>query len=113
MKAVLDEGVPRLLIPELRESGCEVDRFPNAWKGLKHGALLDRLEQAGFDCPITCDKNLAWQQGLRNRALSVVVLPSQKLAELKSIAPDIADAVKAARASEISHVRLNRSSAKT
>ena len=101
MKAVLDEGVPRLLIHHLPEDGCEVDRFPNAWKGMTNGALLDRLEQSGFGCLIACDKNLQWQQALRNRALSVV------------IAPDIALAVKAARAGEISHVPLRRSRAKT
>ena len=102
---MLDEGVPRLLIPELRESDCDVERFPNAWKGLKNGAPLAELEQAGFDCLITCDKNLEWQQDLRNRALGVVILPFQKLDQLKSIASDIADAVKTVRPGEISHVR--------
>jgi hypothetical protein len=113
LKVVLDEGVPRLLIPELRESGCNVDGFPNAWKGLKNGALLARLEQPGFGCLITCDKNMEWQQALSHRPLAVVVLPFQKLAELKSIAAEISDAVEAARPGEINHVKLNRPRAKT
>ena len=97
MKAIFDEGVPRLLRRPLEQYGCVVEPFPNEWKGLKNGTLLDRLEQSNFDCLITCDKNLQWQQSLGARKVAIVVLPHQKLVELERIAAQIAAAVKSAR----------------
>ena len=101
MKAVLDEGVPRQIIPVLREWDCSVEPFPNEWKGLKNGQLLDQMEGAGFECMVTCDKNLQWQQTLHTRKLGVVVLPSQKLEILRHIAGDIVAAIKAATSGSV------------
>ena len=81
----------------LERHGCVIEPFPNQWKGLKNGKLLDRLEQFGFDCLITCDKNLEWQQSLHGRKVAIVVLPYQKLVQLEDIAGQIAAAVSSAR----------------
>ena len=65
MRAVIDEGVPRRVVGLLRESGCDVSTFPNNWKGLKNGRLLARVEEAGFEILLTCDKNMRFQQDIR------------------------------------------------
>jgi hypothetical protein len=103
LKAIFDEGVPRLLRRSLEQHDCMVEPFPNEWKGLKNGKLLDRLDQSDFDCLITCDKNLEWQQSLRGRKVAIVVLPYQKLIQLEGIARQIATAVKSARHGYVMH----------
>ena len=90
---IFDEGVPRDLLPLLREAGCAVEMFPRAWKGTKNGKLLALIEQAGIHCLITSDKNLQFQQNLSKRPFAVVVLPSPRLEELLHLVRRIADAV--------------------
>jgi hypothetical protein len=103
LKAIFDEGVPRLLSRSLEQHGCTVEPFPNQWNGLKNGKLLDWLEQSDFDCLITCDKNLEWQQSLHGRKVAIVVLPYQKLVQLVDIAAQIAAAVRSARHGFVTH----------
>lgn len=82
MKAVVDEGVPRRLPALLRGAGLDVSPFPNVWKGMSNGSLLAAMEQAGFDCLLTCDRNLTSQQRLAGRKLSLLVLPAQRFEDL-------------------------------
>jgi hypothetical protein len=103
LKAIFDEGVPRLLRRSLEQHGCMVEPFPNQWKGLKNGKLLDRLDQSDFDCLITCDKNLEWQQSLHGRKVAIVVLPYQKLVQLEAIAGQIVTAVSSAKHGFVTH----------
>jgi hypothetical protein len=97
MKLVLDEGVPRRVADLLRQAGHDVSNFPNEWKGLKNGQLLDRLEQAGFQCLLTCDRSLRHQQTLSKRQVGVVVLPYQRFDDLLPVAPAILSAIKGVR----------------
>ena len=97
MKAVLDEGVPRQLIPVLLKAGCRVDPFPNRWKGLKNGQLLERLAREGFECLVTSDRSMRYQQNLNALGPAVVVLPGQTLDELTSLAAEISATISTAR----------------
>ena len=60
------------------------------WAGVKNGALLALAEQ-DFDVFITVDRNLAFQQNLPKFNLAVLVLhaTSNRLADLKPLAPKI------------------------
>ncbi len=95
MRPIFDESVPRDLKRHLAQHGCDVAAFPNAWKGMKNGELLSHLEDQGYDCLVTTDKNLMSQQKLAGRKLGVVVLPFQDLPHLVAIAGLVADAVRA------------------
>lgn len=97
MKLVLDEGVPRRLAGLLREAGLDVSNFPNEWKGLKNGRLLEQVEQSGFQYVLTCDRSLHHQQTLSKRRVGVVVLPYQRFDDLLPVAPAILTAIKDAR----------------
>jgi hypothetical protein len=97
VKAVLDEGVPRQLIPLLTKVGCAVQPFPREWKGLKNGKLLDRLVSEGFECLVTCDRNIRYQQNLGALRPAIVVLPGQTLDELAARVADIAATIAEAR----------------
>ena len=44
------------------------------WQQLENGDLLTAAEAAGFECMITGDQNLSYQQNLTGRKLGLVVL---------------------------------------
>ena len=96
MRAVLDEGVPARLARALAAKGCDVSTFPEGWRGLKNGALLEQVRAAGFDCLLTCDKNLRHQQNLRKRKLAAVVLPKTRFEDLRPLLDRIVTALERA-----------------
>lgn len=106
MKAVLDEAVPKRFASALRSFGCDVSPFPNNWKGLKNGKLLERLEAAGFGCLVTSDRNMSFQQNMATRRVSIVVLPAQLFPELKPIAARVAALIDSAEPGQILHASL-------
>jgi hypothetical protein len=93
LTAVLDEGVPERLARSLAEVGCRVLRFPDEWRGLKNGRLIERMRAAGIDCLVTCDKNFQHQQDVVRHGISLVVLPRQRLGDLLPILSEIAAAI--------------------
>ena len=88
MKVLFDVNMPRPLRREL--PGHEVITAQKmGWGELENGDLIDAAEKAGFDVLVTADRNLRYQQNLTGRRLGIVVLPSNKLRVLSTIAPDI------------------------
>ena len=75
MKVLFDQGTPlplRWHLPEhLVDTAAEKGR-----SDVDNGALIDRAEQEGYEVLVTTDQNMRHQQNLRNRRLTLVVLPS-------------------------------------
>ena len=46
------------------------------WSTLENGELIDRAEKESFATFITTDKNLKYQQNIKSRTISIVVLPT-------------------------------------
>jgi predicted nuclease of predicted toxin-antitoxin system len=96
MKVLFDVNMPRPLRREL--GGSEVVTAQSmGWGELENGELIDAAEKAGFNVLVTADRNLQYQQNLSGRRIGIVVLPGNKLRELKSIGPkirEILDAIK-------------------
>lgn len=89
MKLLLGECIDRKLAREF--PGYEVKTVPQmGWAGVKNGQLL-ALAEAEFDVFITVDRNLSFQQNLPQFNIAVVVLhaASNRLADLKPLAPQI------------------------
>jgi hypothetical protein len=89
MKLLLDECIDRRLARELVNH--EVKTVPQmGWAGVKNGQLL-ALAEAEFDVFITVDRNLSFQQNLPQFNIAVIVLqaPSNRLADLKPLAPEV------------------------
>jgi hypothetical protein len=83
VRVLLDEQLPRQLAPHL--GGHEVRTVQQeGWAGLKKGELLTKAEAASFQVFVIGDRNLEYQQNLRNCTLGVVVLaaPSNALEDL-------------------------------
>jgi hypothetical protein len=72
MGVLLDECVPRPLRSELidHEARTVADM---GWSGIKNGQLLQQAA-SGFDCFLTVDRNLQFQQRLDSLPLAVLVI---------------------------------------
>lgn len=89
MKIILDECVDRRFAKEL--SGHDVKTVPQmGWATIKNGELLSLAENE-FDIFVTVDRNLAFQQNLPKFNIAVAVLraSSNRLADLKPLAPKL------------------------
>jgi hypothetical protein len=89
MKLLLDECIDRKFAREFVDH--EMKTVPQmGWAGVKNGQLL-ALAEAEFDVFITVDRNLSFQQNLPQFDIAVIVLqaPSNRLADLKPLAPKV------------------------
>jgi hypothetical protein len=78
IEAQLDESVPRQLARALEPFGIRARPFPQNWKGLDDGQLLDRIESLGCDVFITCDGHMQSQQSLSRRSFAVITIPTNR-----------------------------------
>jgi hypothetical protein len=92
-RVLLDEGVPKTLARALREVGVDATAFPNEWKQLSNGDLLDEIERRGYRVLITNDKRMSYQQNIEHRTLSVLVLPTNRRLDVLPLVPQIASAL--------------------
>jgi len=106
-RVLLDEGVPRQLARPLRERGVNCAPFPNEWKQLANGSLLNQIERVGFTILITADKQMSFQQNLSGRRLAVLVLPNNRLKSLLSMIPEILTALVSLPPGEFTPLRPN------
>ena len=89
MKLLLDECIDRRFAKEL--FGHDVKTVPQMnWATKKNGELL-ALAETEFDVFITVDRNLSFQQNLPKFNIAILILhaPSNRLADLKPLAPKI------------------------
>ncbi len=96
MRILFDHDIPRPLRILLRPH-LVVTAAAQGWNRLRNSSLLDAAQENDFDVLITADKNMQYQQNLRDRKLAVVVLSHSKWPDLKSCAPRILDALTDAR----------------
>lgn len=96
MKILLDECVPVQVRNALVGHGVFTAQ-KMGWSGISNGDLLQRAEQDGFDLFIVADKNLRYQQNLKDRKLAIFELwtnhrPTleKHLDKIKAAAEDIA-----------------------
>ena len=87
-------------------SGHEVKTVAEmGWAGIKNGALLERAEKQ-FDVFLTVDRSLEHQQNLAGFAIAVVVIhsPSNDIAVLRSLMPQVRSALARAKPRIVTHV---------
>ncbi len=91
MKILIDESLPRYLKRMLPDH--EAQTVPErGWAGIKNGELL-RLAEAEFEVFLTADKNLRYQQNLKDRRLAIIEFPSNKLSIVKSLELELQDLI--------------------
>ena len=83
MKIIIDECVPHIVKKRLPEREIKTVQEMN-WAGVKNGELL-KLVEAQFNVFITSDKNLRYQQNLKNRSLAILLLPSNQVPVIENM----------------------------
>ena len=104
MKVLLDECVDRRLGDNIQ--GHDVKTVPDAgWAALKNGELLRRAQQE-FDAFVTVDRNLPCQQDLSRFSIAIIVLraPSNRVADLRSLMPQLLAALPVAKRGEVTWI---------
>ncbi len=90
MKLLLDENLPKRLKQDLPEHEVYTVRY-KGWSSKKNGELMKLLKENGFDCFLTFDKNLQYQQNLVKYNVPILVLNTKRnsYSILKTIVPEI------------------------
>src|SRR5438132_340601 len=93
MRVLLDECVPRTLQKLLPDHNVSTVQ-KMGWDGVTNGELL-KLADGQFDVFITADKNLRYQQKLRDRKIGIIELPTPDWSILKNMGLAVNNALKA------------------
>ena len=92
MRILFDQNVPVKLARSLVAHEVSLAR-DHGWEQLGNGMLLQAAEDLDFECLVTCDRNLSYQQDLRSRRIAIVVLPSGNWRQIRSNLTEIVTAV--------------------
>lgn len=92
MKILFDQGTPaplrRFLTKQQVSTAAEL-----GWSQLTNGDLLNQAERSGYECLITTDQNLRYQQNLSERTISILVLRSASWPRIQTRIDEIVEAV--------------------
>ena len=92
MRILFDQCVPQPLRAYLTGHSVQTAK-QLGWGRLKNGDLLKRAEQEGFDCLLTADQNLKYQQNLSARRIAIFVVKDTDWKKVKLRAVEIAAAL--------------------
>jgi hypothetical protein len=95
MLILFDNGTPRGLARYLVGHTVEEARA-RGWEEFENGELIRIAEEAGFEAMVTTDRNIRYQQNLKDRKLALVVLGHSQWPMVKLVASEIAAAVNSA-----------------
>ena len=86
MKLLLDENLPIKLKNSFSIKHKVLTVRDQGWSGKKNGELLKSMIKEGFEALVTLDKNLKFQQNIKNFDIKIFILnsPDSKLSTLKS-----------------------------
>jgi len=68
MLILFDHGTPRSIVRWLH-GHTVVEAIARGWDRLANGTLLQAAEEAGFDLLLSTDKNIQYQQNLKDRVV--------------------------------------------
>ncbi|HEY5176710.1 MAG TPA: hypothetical protein VII95_14210 [Terriglobales bacterium] len=95
MLVLLDNGTPRGVAQSLEGHTVKECREQD-WDELSNGELLTAAEVAGFEVPVTTDKNIRYQQNLAGRRIAIVVLGKGRWRLIRPMLANVSAAVNAA-----------------
>lgn len=102
-RVLLDECVPKRLRSELADHLVQTVA-EKGWNGVKNGQLL-RLAAAEFDCFLTVDRNLQFQQSPSLPiAVLVMLAPDNRIETLRSVMHEVRVALQEMQPHELRRV---------
>ncbi|QDU91419.1 hypothetical protein Pla175_48420 [Pirellulimonas nuda] len=109
MKILFDQGTPVPL--RLALSGHDVATAAElGWSRLSNGELIAAAETSGFECMITTDQNLKYQQNLTQRKVAIVVLLSASWPRIRAHCETVLAAVESTPAGGYREVPIGQAS---
>jgi hypothetical protein len=105
MLVLFDQSTPVPLRPFLKGHVVET-AWRRGWDTLKNGDLLKAAEEAGFDVLVTPDKNIRYQQNLKNHKIAIVVLGNPQWPALCHYVDRVIAAVNAAKQGSYCEVEI-------
>jgi hypothetical protein len=106
-RVLFDENMPRNLRRDLPEFGIRTVQ-EEGWAGLKNGELLRAvMASSTFDIFVTVDQRLRYQQNVARLSVGVVVIETfdTTLANLRTILPQLRDAIEGTPAGAVTLVK--------
>jgi hypothetical protein len=88
MKILFDQGTPLPLRRHLPDHTIRT-AYECGWSAMENGALLRSAEEEGFELLVTTDRNLKYQQNLKGRRISILVLMSTSWPKISAKVSDI------------------------
>ncbi len=107
MKVLLDHLVPRPALRLLSHHACRT-AFDEGWNALANGELLSAAEAARFECLLTADTNIRYQQNLTMRHIAMVLPSTNTRAVIRANAGPVVAAVDHAVPGSYTEVALPR-----
>ena len=105
MLILLDNSVPRPIARHL-QGHVVIECRERQWDQLSNGELLAVAEAADFEVLLTTEKNIRYQQNLRNRKIAIVVLGQGLWRLIKPMIPQLVAAVNAAAPGSYTEVEI-------
>ena len=105
MRLLLDECVPRRFKDQFREHDvCTAGEM--GWASKRNGELLQLAAANNFDCLLTVDQNLEYQQNVSTATIGLVVIDakSNRLDDLLPLVPQVKAALTRVRAGMVVRV---------
>jgi hypothetical protein len=105
MRLLLDECVPKSLKQDL--VGHDVRTVVEmGWSSKRNGELLVLMLRERFEALLTVDQSFEFQQNVRTSGIAVIVVAARtnRLKELRPLAPQIVDALSKVRAGDLVRV---------
>ena len=92
MRILFDQGTPVPLRKHIDAHQVETT-FERGWSSQRNGELLSLAEENGFDVLVTTDQNLKYQQNLKIRRISIVVITTMSWPRIQRSLPKIIHAI--------------------
>jgi hypothetical protein len=102
MRLLLDECMPRRFGRALTEHEVESVQSMQ-WRGVKNGALLQRIRNHSFDVFITIDRGIPSQQNLRDLSFATIVIRARTndAEVIVSLVPRVREALQTIRPGDL------------
>lgn len=106
MKILVDECLPSALKGTLTALGHECETVRRAGYGSKKNGELLSLAEGRWDVLLTSDRNIKYQQNLRGRSVSIMILcaKSNRMEDLLPLMPLCAEALLSIQAGHVVEV---------
>jgi hypothetical protein len=105
MLILFDNGTPAPLRYALT-GHIVVEAIERGWDRLANGELIAAAEAEGFDLLLTTDKNMRYQQNLKDRKIAFVVVGNQQWPTLRRYVQRVVVAVNAATPGSYAEVEI-------